>query len=290
MALPAVVYLFLFSYLPMAGLVIAFQKYSNRGGIFGSPFVGLNNFRFLFSSTDAWRITRNTVLYNLTFIAVNMVLALALAMMLSELRSRWKAKFIQTIYMMPYFLSWTVINIVVYAFLDRSDGLVNALLMEATGEAIKIDWYQQIRIWPPLLVFLNAWKSGGYQTVLFLAVISSISSDYYEAAMLDGATKVQQAWYITLPHLRFVIGISIILAMGNIFRGDFGLFYTVTRNSGMLYPVTDVIDTYIYRGLMSLSNVSMSAAAGFYQSVVGFILIIIVNNIVGKIDPDSAMF
>jgi putative aldouronate transport system permease protein len=289
MSLPAVVYLFIFSYLPMAGLVIAFQKYTNRDGIFGSPFVGLSNFGFLFSSTDAWIITRNTVLYNLAFITVNMLLALTMAIMLSELHSRWKAKAIQTIYMMPYFLSWTVINIVVYAFLARGSGLVNALLV-ASGGTVKIDWYQQIRIWPPLLVFLNTWKNAGYQTVLFLAVISSISGDYYEAAMLDGANKFQQAWHITLPHLRFVLGISIILSMGSIFRGDFGLFFTVTRNSGLLYPVTDVIDTYIYRGLMSLSNVSMSAAAGLYQSVVGFILVIIVNSIVRKIDPDSAMF
>ncbi len=153
-----------------------------------------------------------------------------------------------------------------------------------------MDWYKQRDVWPGLLVALNAWKGVGYSTVLYLAVISGISHDYYEAAVLDGATKLQQALYITLPHLRFVIGISLIMSLGGIFRGDFGLFYSVTMDSGRLYPVTDVIDTYIYRGLTKLSNAGMSTAAGLYQSVVGFVMVIGVNAIVNRIDPDSAMF
>ena len=271
MAAPAVIVLLVFCYLPMAGLIMAFQDYNVIKGILGSELVGLKNFEFLFSTTDAFVITRNTVLYNLAFIVVNLILSVALALMLSELRSRRMAKTFQTIYMVPYFLSWAVVAILVSAFLDRANGFVN----------------QMIRF---LLVFVNAWKGIGYQTVLYLAVISGISVEYYEAATLDGASRFQQARYITIPHLRYIISISLIMSMGSIFRGDFGLFYNVTNNSGALYPVTDVIDTYIYRGLTSMSNIGMSTAAGLYQSAVGFVLVLAANKVVTKIDPDSAMF
>ncbi len=289
MSLPAVVWLFIFCYIPMVGLIIAFQKFNNTLGIFGSAFVGFDNFKFLFTTSDAWLITRNTVLYNLVFIVVNMLLALCIAMMLSMLRSQRGAKILQTVFMMPYFLSYAVINIVVFAFLDRSNGMTNSV-MEVLGLAGNTNWYQKVALWPGLLIGLNAWRGVGFQTVLFLAVISGINKDFYEAAMLDGATKFQQAQYVTLPHLRFVASISIIMAMANIFRADFGLFYVVTRNTGTLYPVTQVIDSYIYNGLTKMSNVGMTAAAGMYQSVVGLLLVLVVNWIVTKIDPDSAMF
>ena len=289
MALPTVIFLLIFCYLPMGGLVMAFQDLNITKGILHSPFVGLKNFEFLFSTTDAWIITRNTVCYNLVFIVINLVLSIVLALMLSSLRSGKYAKTMQTIYMLPYFLSYAVVAIVVNAFLDRDDGLVNAIL-KLMGEAGKTNWYHRLELWPPLLVFVNAWKGVGYQTVLYLAVISGISTDYYEASVLDGATKFQQARYITLPHLRYIVGISLILNMSSIFRGDFGLFYNVPMNQGKIYPVTDVIDTYIYRALTYLNNVGMSTAAGLYQSVVGFILVLVVNKIVNRIDPDSAMF
>ena len=289
MALPTVIFLLMFCYAPMFGLVMAFKDFKVNLGIFGSKWNGLANFRFLFATTDAWTITRNTVCYNLVFMAVNTVLAVIMALMLSELTNRRLAKTLQTIYMLPYFLSWTVVAIVLSAFIDREFGLVNKLI-QATGGKGKTDWYKQKELWPPLLVFIHAWKGVGYNTVLYLAVISGISHDYYEAAVLDGATKFQQARYITLPHLRFVISISLIMAMGSIFRGDFGLFYSVTKNSGKLYPVTDVIDTYIYRGLINLGNVGMTTAAGLYQSVVGFLMILGANWVVTKIDPESAMF
>ena len=249
MSFPAVISLIIFSYLPMGGLVMAFQNFNVTKGFAGSDFVGLKNFEFLFSSSDAFIITRNTVLYNLAFIAVNLFLSVAVALILSEIRSKRSAKVFQTIYMMPFFLSWAVVAILVSAFLDRSNGFVNQILGSAAGESVRINWYQRPEIWPALLVFVNAWKGVGYQTVLYLAVISGISNDYYEAAVLDGATRFQQAKYITIPHLRTIIGISLIMSMGNIFRGDFGLFYNVTLDSGALYSVTDVIDTYIYRGL-----------------------------------------
>ena len=290
MALPTVIWLIIFCYLPIFGLIMAFQDLNITTGILGSRFVGLKNFEFLFTSTDAWIITRNTVCYNLVFIVLNMVLAVTMSLLLSEVHSRFYAKTLQTIYMLPYFLSWAVVMIVVSAFLHYDYGMVKKLLVSLGIVDKGMDFYQQRGLWPYLLVFINAWKGVGYQTVLYLAVISGISHEYYEAAVLDGATKRQQAWYITIPHLRLVIGISIILAMGNIFRGDFGLFYVVTKDSGRIYPVTDVIDTYIYRALTRLSNVGMATAAGFYQSVVGFALILTVNAIVNKIDPDSAMF
>ncbi|MGI6654321.1 MAG: ABC transporter permease [Christensenellales bacterium] len=289
MALPTIIFLIIFCYLPMLGLVMAFQEFNITKGILGSPFIGFKNFEFLFTTTDAFVITRNTVVYNLVFIAVNMLLAVGVSLMLSELHGRRTAKTLQTIYMLPYFLSWAVVSIVLTAFLDRQYGLVNQM-HKALGLSHRTDWYRQPSIWPGLLVFLNAWKNVGYQSVLYLAVISGISGEFYEAAVLDGATKLQQARYITLPHMRFIIGISIILAMGNIFRGDFGLFYVVTKNTGRLYGVTDVIDTYIYRGLTQLSNVGMSTAAGLYQSVVGLVITLAVNAIVNRIDPDSAMF
>ena len=289
MALTTILFLLIFCYAPMFGLIMAFQNLNVAKGILASPFVGFKNFQFLFATTDAWVITRNTVCYNLVFICVNMFFAVLLALLLSELTFRKTAKTLQTIYMLPYFLSWAVVSIILIAFLDRDYGLVNAFI-RMTGARGMTDWYAVSEIWPGLLVFINAWKNVGYQTVLYLAVISGISQDYYEAAVLDGASKFQQAWYITVPHLRLIMAISIIMAMGSIFRGDFGLFYVVTKNSGRIYDVTDVIDTYIYRGLTQLSNVGMSTAAGLYQSVVGFIMVLFANWVVTKIDPDSAMF
>lgn len=289
MALPGVVILILFSYLPMSGLVLAFKKYNVQKGIFGSPFNGLENFKFLFATSDALLITRNTVLYNIVFIFLNMIIAVILSLMLSSLRSRKTAKMLQTIYMMPYFLSWAVVAIIVTAFLERSHGFVNSIL-QMMGQEGLIDWYQKVEIWPPLLVFINAWKGVGYQAVMYLAVISGISSDYYEAAMLDGASRFQQAIYITIPHLRFIIAVSLIMAMGGIFRGDFGLFYTVPKDSGALLRVTNVIDTYIYSGLRNQVNLGMMTAAGLFQSVVGLVFVLLSNRVVSKVDPDSAMF
>ena len=289
MALPTIIFLLMFCYAPMFGLVMAFQDFKVDKGFFGSQFVGLNNFKFLFSSTDAWVITRNTVCYNLVFIVVNTSLAILMSLMLSELHSSKLAKTLQTIYMLPYFLAWTVVAIVLSGFLDRGYGLVNKII-QAVGGKGKTDWYKERELWPWLFVFLNAWKGVGYSTVLYLAVISCISNDYYEAAVLDGASKIQQARYITLPHLRTVMCITLIMSLGGIFRGDFGLFYSVTKDNGRLYPVSDVIDTYIYRSLTTMSNAGMTAAAGFYQSVVGFLTLIFANWVVTKIDADSAMF
>ena len=289
MALPGFIMLIMFKYLPMSGIVLAFKKYNVGKGIFGSEWVGLKNFQYLFTTTDAWIITRNTILYNLAFIVINTVFSVGLALLISELHNKLVAKTIQTFFMMPHFLSWAVVAIIGTAFLERDNGYVNYLTNLISG-APKRDWYQVIEVWPFLILLINTWKSIGFASVLYFATIVGISKDYYEAAVLDGASRLQQARYITIPHLRTIISIQIILALGGIFRGDFGLFYTVTKNSGPLYPVTSVIDTYVYNGLMSSTNLGMSAAAGFYQSMVGFIVILLANKVVTKIDPDSAMF
>lgn len=288
MAAPGSVCLILFSYIPMFGLIMAFQKFNVSKGFFGSSFVGFENFKFLFATQDAWVITRNTVFYNIAFIILGNVLAMVLAIMLSEMYFTKVAKFLQTIFIMPNFLSFAVVALIVFAFLSPNNGYINALL-KSMGDS-PVSWYTKQEIWPYILVFVNLWKGVGYSAVIYLASISGISNDYYEAAMLDGATKWQQIRYITIPNLRFIITIQLIMAMGSMFRGDMGLFFNVTMNNGALYPVTDIIDTYVYRSLTKMSNAGMATAAGLYQSVVGLILILVSNKIVAKIDPDSALF
>lgn len=289
LALPAVICLILFNYLPMFGTVLAFQNYTVKGGFFGSEWVGFKNFEFLFSTTDAWRITRNTVLYNVVFILLNTSLSVLLAILFNELYIKRLAKTLQTLIIMPNFLSMAVIAIIVYAFLKGgNDGIVNRLVVAFGGKAR--DWYTYKPIWPFLLVFINAWKGVGYGSIVYVASISGISQEYYEAAVLDGATKVQQARYITMPYLKKIIVIMLILNVGSLLRGDFGLFYNVTQNNGRLYEYTDVIDTYIYRALKTLGNTGMSAAASLYQSAVGFVLVILANLVVRKIDEESSLF
>lgn len=288
MALPSVICVILFSYLPMVGLVMAFQNYKVSDGLFGSEFVWFDNFKFLFAGSDIWRITMNTVLYNMVFIFFGTFCAVALALLLSEMYLKRTSKILQTIFIMPNFLSISVIAMIVFAFLSVNNGLVNGLL-KSMGET-PVSWYTTKDIWPPLLVFVYIWKGTGYSAIVYLAAISGISRDYYEAAMIDGASKWQQIKSITIPNLRFVITIQLILAIGGMFRGDIGLFYTVTMNNGALYPVTDVIDTYVFRALTSVSNTGMATAAGLYQSMVGCILIILANKLVRKIDSESALF
>ena len=287
LALPTFIYLLLFCYAPMFGVVLAFQNFNIGKGFFGSEFVGLRNFEFLFNTQDAWRITRNTVLYNVAFITLNTSLSVILAIVFNELYIKRLAKTLQTMLIMPHFLSMAVIGIVVYAFLNARDGILNNFL-EGIGSQTR-NWYIYKPVWPFMLVFVNMWKSVGYGGIVYVASISGISQEYYEAAVLDGASKFQQIWYVTVPHLRRIIIIMLILNLGNIFRGDFGLFYNVPQNNGALYEYTDVIDTYIYRALTTLGNTGMSAAAGLYQSVVGFILILAANSIVRKLDEESAL-
>ena len=284
MALPGIILMILFKYLPLSGIVLAFKQYNIRDGIFGSAWNGLKNFEYLFRTKDAWIITRNTLGYNLLFIVLDLVLAVTMAIILNELHQKKAAKVYQTIFMAPYFLSWVVVSFVAYSLLSVDNGFIN----RAFG--LNVTWYSEPRVWPFILIIFQVWKTLGYSTVMYLGSIVGISNDYYEAALMDGATKWQQIRYITLPSLKSMMIVLTILAIGKIFYADFGLFYQLPRNSGPLFPVTNVIDTYVYRALKENGNIGMSAAAGLYQSLVGFVLVLVSNFIVRKIDKDSALF
>lgn len=284
MALPGIILMILFKYLPLSGIVLAFKQYNIRDGIFGSAWNGLKNFEYLFRTKDAWIITRNTLAYNLVFIILDLVLAVTVAIVLNELHQKKVAKVYQTIFMAPYFLSWVVVSFIAYSFLSVDNGFIN----RAFG--LNVTWYSQPSVWPYIMVVFQIWKTLGYSTVMYLGSIVGIPNDYYEAALMDGATKWQQIKYITLPSLKSMMIVLTILAIGKIFYADFGLFYQLPRDSGPLFPVTNVIDTYVYRALKENGNVGMSAAASLYQSLVGFVLVLSSNFIVRRIDKDSALF
>lgn len=287
MALPGFIYLFINNYMPLPGLVLAFKNYSARLGIWGSHWAGLENFKYLFAS-DAWLITRNTILYNIAFIIVNTVLSIFVAIILSELTSPLK-KFYQSSILLPFLISSVIVSYLVFAFLSSDNGFINNTILKQLG--IKgISWYTSPKYWPFILIFVNTWKSIGYSSIIYLATILGFDRSYYEAATIDGASKMQQITRITLPMLKSTVIMLTLMAVGRIFYSDFGLFYQVPQNSGALLPVTNTIDTYVYRGLLELGNISMSAAAGCYQSIVGFVLVLLANLAVRKIDKDSALF
>ncbi|MGX7060195.1 ABC transporter permease [Vagococcus humatus] len=293
MALPGAAWLIIFFYIPVFGNVVAFKDFhlSPNGfldSLRTSPWVGWNNFKFLFSSSDAFIITRNTVLYNVTFIILNLLLAVTIAVVLSELRSKRMIKIYQTSMLLPYFLSWIIISYFLYAFLSPEQGLFNAIITKGGGEAI--DWYTTSKYWPYILIFMGVWKGIGYNSIIYFASIMGIDPTYYEAAEVDGANKWQQIRHVTIPQLVPLITILTILAVGNIFKADFGLFFQLPKNSGALYNVTAVLDTYVYNGLTSTGDLGMAAAAGLYQSVVGCILLVGTNLIVRRFDKGSALF
>ncbi len=289
MFVPGFVYLFINCYIPMFGIQIAFRKYNARDGIYGSPFCGLDNFKFLFQTNDAWIMTRNTLLYNLAFIILGNVLAIAIAIMLNEITGSRKKQVYQTIILIPYLISMIIVSYLAFAFLSSSNGFFNNTILKGLGLA-PVDWYNTPKYWPFILVFINLWKSLGYSMILYYATICGIDYTLYEAAEIDGASRWQKITHVTLPSLKSTIIILILMSLSGIFRSDFGLFYQVTQNSGPLIKVTQTIDTYVYRGLMQTNNIGMSSAAGVYQSVVGFILVMTANGIVRKVDKDSALF
>ena len=293
MLLPGALWLFIFCYIPMFGVVIAFKDFriSSRGfftSLFNSPWVGWENFKYLFASQDAWIITRNTVVYNVVGILLSTFCTVSLAIILSQMANKRLLKKMQTFMIFPNFLSWVVISYFVYAFLSTDKGLINILLSNFGVEPI--NWYSEPKYWPFIIVFTSLRKGVGYGSIIYYASIMGIDTSYYEAALVDGASKWQQIRNVVLPHLRSIIVIMLILSVGSIFRADFGLFYQLPRNSGALYDVTNVLDTYVYRGLMNSGDIGMSTAAGLYQSSVGFVLILITNKIVNKLDPSSALF
>ena len=292
LTLPGTVWFLIFAYLPMFGVLIAFKNWRVHGGflesLIKSDWVWFDNFKFLFSSSDAWLITRNTILYNLVFIVLGIVLPVTLAILLKELHSKRLSKYFQTSMFLPYFLSWVVVSYCLYAFLSPDKGYVNNIRQNLGMDSIS--WYTELKYWPFIIIFMSQWKGIGYGTVVYLASICGIDKSYYEAALVDGASKWQQIKSITIPLLKPVIIIMFINAVGGMFRSDFGLFFQLPKDSGALYSVTNVIDTYVYRGLMNLGNIGMSSAAGLYQSIVGLVLILVTNGIVRKVDNENAFF
>lgn len=288
MGLPGILYLIINNYMPMAGLQIAFKKFNYREGMWGSDWNNFENFTYLLGSNDVVRIIRNTSLYNVVFIILGIVLGVAVAILINEVVSKAAKQFYQTIILLPYLMSMVIVAYLAYAYLAPNSGMFNNIITSLGGE--KIEWYSKTKYWPFILIFINQWKSIGFGMVLYLSSILGISKEYYEAAMLDGATKWQQIKYITLPLIKPTVVTLLILNCGNIMRSDFGLFYQVPQNSGMLYSVTDTIDTYVYRMLMINNNIGVSSAAGFIQSVVGFVLVVLVNMVIRKIDKENALF
>lgn len=290
LALPTTIWFICFAFLPMIGIIIAFKDYKISGGflqnMIQSEWVGFKNFKFLFSTGDIWLILRNTVLYNIVFIILGIVLPVGAALLVGQLHSKRLGKVYQTAMFMPYFLSWVVVAAIVWAFLSYDMGIVNGVVKSMGGQPQQ--WYMKREIWPFFLVFMNVWKGLGYSMVVYLATITGIDRTLYEAAVIDGASIWQQMRYITLPLMKAVIIMMFIMSVGRIFSSDFGLFYQVPRDSNSLYNVTATLDVFVYRQLKTAST-SMASAAAFVQSVAGCVMILIANGIVRKIDPESAM-
>lgn len=287
LALPPVIFIFIFNYLPLYGLILPFKNLNYELGFFKSPWAGLNNFRFLFNSNDILIATRNTLLYNFAFIFIGTFCSVVTALMLFELSKKF-TKVYQTVLFFPYFLSWVIVSYICTALFDIDYGILNRILGMMGYEQIL--WYSDTQFWPLIIVVVAVWKGLGYGSVLYYAAMVGFSPEYFEAARIDGATRLQQIRRITIPLLKPFIIMMIILQIGKIFYSDFGLFYYVPRESSLLLPVTNVIDTYVYRVLKLNGDIGMSSAAGFYQSVVGFVLVLAANKIVNKIDSESALF
>ena len=285
MMVPGILYLLINNYMPIGGLSLAFKKYDYSKGIAGSPWNGLSNFKFLFGTKDAALIIRNTLGYNFVFILLGTVFAIAVAIILNEIRANLPKKVYQIFILIPYLVSMVVVSYIAFAFLSTDNGFINNSILHK-----KINWYMTPKYWPYILIFVNLWKSFGYNSIIYYATVIGIDSALYEAAVVDGANRWQRIWNVTLPGLRPTIITLTLLSVGRIFYSDFGLFYQVPMNSGMLYDVTTTIDVYVYKGLILLNDVGRSAAAGFFQSICGFILVLTANLIVSKIDKENALF
>lgn len=288
MLAPAVLYVLVFSYIPMTGIVLAFKKYQYAGGIYFSPWCGLDNFKALLVAGKLGQVTRNTLLYNIAFIVLGVVFEMGSAILLNEIGGKWFKKIAQSFMFLPYFISWVVVSAVMFNVFNYEKGVVNNILNMTGAEAF--DLYNSPGAWPIVLIFLKIWKQTGYGSVVYLAAITGLDQEMFEAASIDGASAWQKIRYITIPSLVPTMVIMVLLAIGNIFRGDFGMFYQTVKSSALLQPVTDVIDTYVFRLLINNSDIGVSAAAGLYQSVLCFITITICNKLVKKVDPDYALY
>ncbi|WP_309122256.1 ABC transporter permease subunit [Paenibacillus sp.] len=288
LAAPGFIFMIVFAYLPLWGHLIAFQKFSIHKGLLGSPWVGFDNFKFFFQGDNWIKITWNTVYLNGLFIVFGIGTAIVIALCLNEVRRAIPKKIVQSFVFMPYFISWLAVSMMVYIILNSTTGLLNRLL--GSLEIEPVSWYNEPLLWPFILTFIYVWKTSGYYSVIFLATIAGISGEYYESARIDGATRLQQIRFITLPLLRPVILVLVLLSVGRIFYGDFGMIYGIVGDNGNLFETTDVIDTYSYRALRQLGNFGMSSAVVLYQSAMGLVAVFIFNSIAKKIDKDSALF
>ncbi len=288
LTIPGMLYLLINNYFPMFGVFIAFKDLDYSKGIFGSDWCGLKNFEFLFRTSEAGRMIRNTILYNLVFIILGTVLAVLVALLMSEITHMTISKLYQGSMILPNLISMVIVSYIVYAFLSPETGLLNAVIKSFGGEPIS--WYSKKEAWPFILVIVQMWKTVGYNSIVYIAAITGIDPSLYEAARIDGAGKFKQIFRVTLPQLKPMITLMILMSCGRIFSSDFGLFYQVPQNSGALYSVTQTIDTYVYRGLMQLGDVGMSSAAGLFQSVVGFLFVFGANAIVRATNKENALF
>lgn len=289
MTVPGMLYLFINNYIPICGLFIAFKDIDYSKGIFKSDWNGFENFKYLFRTEDAFIITRNTILYNLTFIILNVVICVAVAVMLSEVSKKFMMKFYQTALLLPHLISIIIIAYIAYAFLNSDTGFINHSIQEAIGRD-PINFYADPKYWPFILVIVQVWKTMGYTSIIYFSAILGIDRSLYEAAVVDGAGKMKQIFYITLPLLRPTIITMVLMNVGRIFYSDFGLFLQVPMNQGALFNVTNTIDTYVYRALLLNNDIGMASAAGLYQSIVGFLLVLGANLLVRKMDPENALF
>lgn len=287
LCLPAIVYFIIFHYWPMFGSVLAFKDFSYTKGILGSDWVGFENFRFFFQSNDAWRITRNTLGYSTIFIITGTIASMTVALLLFEVRQRVCIKTYQTIMILPHFMSWVIVGYITYILFNDEKGVMNQIITYFGGDSIA--WYSTPKVWPFILPIINIWKTVGMNSIMYYAALMGVDSSIYEAATIDGANRWKQILSISIPLLVPMMTILTIMSVGNIFRGDFGLFYQITRDIGALYPTTDIIDTYVYRGLRT-GDVGITAAVGLFQSLVGLVVVIFTNYVVKKIEPDNALF
>ena len=289
LAIPSMLYLIINNYLPMGGLILAFKQYSFARGILNSPWNGIENFTFLFGSKWAGIMFRNTICYNILFLVLNTVVAIFIAILLSEITSERRKKFYQTVILIPYLMSTVLVGYLVFAFFSGSNGFINMSILAPLGIE-PVSWYTEKKAWPFILTIVQLWRSFGFQSIVYYATIIGFDKSLFEAAAIDGATVWQQIKSITLPLLKPTVIILTIMGLGRMFNSDFGLFYQVPQNSGMLYDATTTIDTFVYRTLMMDHDIGRSMAAGFLQSILGFTVVMISNGMVRRIDKDSAMF
>lgn len=289
MAMPAVILLVLFNYIPMTGLILAFKNFDFSLGLYKSPWCGFENFRYLFLVGDTfWKITRNTVGYYIAFTVIGVVTEVLIAIGINELVFKRAGKIMQSIMIMPTFISYVAVSYIVYALLRPNIGMIPQMLTSMGAKAP--NFYMTKEYWPFILIIVNAWKNAGYGSVLYLATLTGIDPELYEAASLDGANTWHKMRYITIPMLSTMIVIKVLLGLGNIMHSNTGLFYQVTRNMSPLYDTTQVLDSYVLNSIMTSINYGASSATTFYQSIVGLIMVVSVNLIVRKISPEHSLF